>query len=114
MKISICVNYVDHSLTCKQGGCTRMSHNSVADSRLMREVCRDVQIKPTLLKITQNKFKRKVFTADNAMLDISARGLWNRTFVILLTIDESKFFLSIQHDFFIPFIIMFWFIIRVK
>jgi len=58
-----------------------MRHNSVRDSRaqIMREVCRDVQTKPTLLPINENDFERKVNTADNARLDISARGrgLWN-------------------------------------
>jgi len=43
----------------------------------MREVYRDVQTKPTLLPINENDYERKVNTADNARLDISARGLWN-------------------------------------
>ena len=38
---------------------------------------RDVQTKPTLLPINENDYQRKVKTADNARLDISARGLWN-------------------------------------
>jgi len=74
-------NSVDHRLICKLGGYTSMRHNSVRDSRaqIMREVCRDVQTKPTLLPINENDFERKVNTADNARLDISARGrgLWN-------------------------------------
>jgi len=41
----------------------------------MREICGDVQ--PTLLPINENDFERKLNTADNARLDISARGLWN-------------------------------------
>jgi len=43
----------------------------------MREVCRDVQTKPTLLPINENDYDRKVRTANNVRLDISARGLWN-------------------------------------
>jgi len=72
-------NSVDHSLICKLGGCTSMRHNSVRDSeaQIMREVWRDVQTEPTLLPITENDYQRKVNTADNARLDISARGLWN-------------------------------------
>ena len=56
-----------------------MRHNSVRDSeaQIMREVCRDVQAKPTLLPINENDYQRKVNTADNARFDISARGLWN-------------------------------------
>ena len=58
-----------------------MRHNSLRDSqtqiKIMREVCRDVQTEPTLLSINENDYQRKVNTADNARLDISARGLWN-------------------------------------
>jgi len=56
-----------------------MRHNSVRDSeaQIMREVCRDVQTEPTLLPINENDYQRKVNTANNARLDISARGLWN-------------------------------------
>ena len=70
-------NSVDHNLICKLGGYTSMRHNSVRDSeaQTMREVCKDVQTEPTLLPINENQ--RKVNTADNARLDISARGLWN-------------------------------------
>jgi len=54
-----------------------MRHNSVRDSetQIMREVCRDVHTEPTLLPINENDHERKVKTADNARLDISARGL---------------------------------------
>ena len=37
----------------------------------------NVQTEPTLLPISENDYQRKVNTADNARLDISARGLWN-------------------------------------
>jgi len=72
-------NSVDHSLICKLGGYTSMRHNSVRDSeaQIMREVCRDVQTEPTLLPINGYDYQRKVNTADNARLDISAWGLWN-------------------------------------
>ena len=67
-------------ITCKLGGYTSMRHNLVRDSeaQIMRKVCRDVQTKPTLLPINENDYERKVNTADNARLDISARGRWNR------------------------------------
>jgi len=74
-------NPMDHSLICKLGGYISMRHNSLRDSqtqiKIMREVCRDVQTEPTLLSINENDYQRKVNTADNARLDISARGLWN-------------------------------------
>jgi len=43
----------------------------------MQEVCRDVQIEPTLLLINENEFERKANASNTARLDISARGLWN-------------------------------------
>ena len=48
-----------------------------SEAQIMREVCRDVQTEPTLLPINENDHERKVNTADNARLDVSARGLWN-------------------------------------
>jgi len=71
-------NSVDHSLICKLGGYTSMRHNSVRyyHAQIMREVCRDIQTKPTLLPINKNDFERKVKSADKARLDISVKGLW--------------------------------------
>jgi len=70
------INSVDHSLICKLGVYTSMRHNSVRDSEAqMRKVCRDVQTEHMLLPINENKFERKVNTADNASLDIFAKGL---------------------------------------
>ena len=53
-------NSVDHSLICKLGGYNSMRHNLVRDSeaQIMREVCRDVQIEPTLLPINENDYER--------------------------------------------------------
>jgi len=50
-----------------------------SEAQIMREVCRDVQTEPTLLPINENYYEteRRVNTADNARLDIFARGLWN-------------------------------------
>jgi len=62
--------------------------NSVRDSeaQITREVCRDVQMEPTYLPINANDFERKVHTADNARLDVYARGLCNsceKTFFVV-------------------------------
>ena len=71
-------NSVHHKLICKLGGYTSMRHNSVRyyHAQIMREVCRDIQTKPTLLPINKNDFERKVKSADKARLDISVKGLW--------------------------------------
>jgi len=67
-----------------------------SEAQIMREVYRDVQTEPTLLPISENDYERKVNTADNARLDISARGLWNsceKTFFdIRITHLTSQFY----------------------
>jgi len=72
-------NSTDKSLVCKQSPNTAMRHNSVRDfeAHIVTAVWRDVQIERALLPINENDFERKVNTANNARLDISARGLWN-------------------------------------
>jgi len=67
----------------------------------MREVCRDVQTKPTLLPINENDFERKVNTDDSARLDISARGLWNscdKTFLPQSYSGKSLAEIYLQHE----------------
>jgi len=51
-----------------------------------------VQTKPTHLPINENDYERNGETADNARLDISARGLWNsceKTFFNTHPISQS-------------------------
>ena len=54
-----------------------MRHNSLRDSiaNCMREVCYDVRIEPTLLPVNCNDFSCSANTAEEARLDISARGV---------------------------------------
>jgi len=56
----------------------------------MRETCRGVQTGPTLLPINENDLERKVNTADNARLHISARRLWN-------SCEKTFFDITITH-----------------
>ena len=69
-------NSVDHALVCKRGGYVSMRHNALRDTEatLMKEVCRDVQIEPTLLP-TSNELRNGTIISERARLDISARGL---------------------------------------
>ena len=49
------------------------------ECRLLKEVCRDVECEPPLQKIPEtrmNDFKSSAITADDARLDIRARGFW--------------------------------------
>ena len=84
-------NSVDHSLICKLGGYTSMRHNSVRDSeaQIVKDVCSVEMFRQNthFYHSTKTTLKR-VNTAYNARLDISARGTWNscdKTFEIRIT-----------------------------
>ena len=72
-------NSLDHALTCMLGGYTHMRHNEVRDTQadLLREVCRDVQLEPSLIPLTGQQYSRSSNHEAGARLDISARGLWS-------------------------------------
>ena len=46
-------NSIDHSLSCKKGGYIHMIHNNIRnlDAEFMKEVCKDVKIKPGFIPI---------------------------------------------------------------
>ena len=69
---------VNHCLTCRNGGYVIMSHNSVRDTthKLLKEVCRDVQLEPTLLPVTGEELPPGAITTDGARADVSALGFW--------------------------------------
>ena len=65
-----------------------MRHNQVRDTiaDVMKEVCHDVQLEPQLIAIEDEEkpVSQHSSTADNARLDVSARGVWasfDRTFI---------------------------------
>ena len=81
-------NDINHCLTCKLGGYVVMRHNQVRDTiaDVMKEVCHDVQLEPQLIVIEDEEkpLSQHSSTADNARLDVSARGVWapfDRTFI---------------------------------
>ena len=44
---------------------------------LLKEVCHDVRIEPTLQKLTSEQFEQRAAnTSDEARLDVAARGFW--------------------------------------
>ena len=68
-------------MSCKLGGFIHSQHNEVCDltASLLKEVCQDVSIEPSLQPLTGENFRYKTAkTADDAWLDISARGFWQR------------------------------------
>ena len=72
---------LEHALKCKKGGFIIQRHNELRDltADLLDEVCNDVAIEPPLETLTGETFKYKTANvADDARLDVSARGFWLR------------------------------------
>ncbi len=73
-------NSVDHSLDCKLGGYVHIRHNVSRDTeaKIMKDIAYDVKVEPGLQKISKHmKLATGTNLADNARLDISARGLFS-------------------------------------
>ncbi|XP_047494101.1 uncharacterized protein LOC125042504 [Penaeus chinensis] len=71
----------NHAMTCKTGGFVVIRHDEVRDltAQMLREVCHDVRVEPDLLPTGRRSFTlRSVNTAEDARLNISARGFWAR------------------------------------
>ena len=74
-------NSVNHSMTCKKGGFVCIRHDEVRDltASILKEVCNDVSIEPTLLPLDGEHLQyRTANTSREARVDISARGFWTR------------------------------------
>ncbi|KAG0728313.1 hypothetical protein GWK47_032746 [Chionoecetes opilio] len=74
-------NDVNHTMTCKKGGFVCIRHDEVRDvtASMLREVCRYVSTEPTLLPLDDEHMRyRTANTANEARVDISARGFWTR------------------------------------
>ena len=71
---------VDHAMVCRRGGFIIQRHNELRDleEEMLSMVCDDVEIEPILLEITGETLNKGVNTAPDALLDISARGFWER------------------------------------
>ena len=70
---------IEHALTCKKGGFITLHHNRLRSitSSLLKEVCHDIRIEPTLQKLTGEQFEQRTAnTSDEARLDVAARGFW--------------------------------------
>ncbi|KAG0724864.1 hypothetical protein GWK47_039737 [Chionoecetes opilio] len=74
-------NNVNHTMTCKRGGFVCIRHDEVRDvtASMLREVCRDVSTEPTLLPLDGEQLQyRTANIANEARVDVSARGFWTR------------------------------------
>ena len=74
---------LDHALSCHLGGFTIQRHNNIRDvtANLLREVCHDVSLEPTLLDASSESKDLKQassFKGCDARADVSANGFWIR------------------------------------
>ena len=71
---------VDHSMICKLGGFITQRHNELRDleAEFLSMVCSDVEIEPVLKDICGEHLNRWSNKAQDARLDIHARGFWER------------------------------------
>ncbi len=73
----------EHALSCPTGGFLIVRHNEVRDftAGLLREICHDVEIEPTLQPLTGEQLVLATANRNiEARLDIKARGLWGGRF----------------------------------
>ena len=72
---------IDHAMTCKTGGFISIRHDEVRDltAQMVREVCHDVRVEPVLIPVNGRILDlRSANTADDARVDVSARGFWRQ------------------------------------
>ena len=72
---------VHHATSCKLGGFIHMRHNDVRDitGQFLDEIFNDVRLEPPLIPLTREKLRFGTSNrSEEARLDISARGFWNR------------------------------------
>ena len=71
---------IDQSMICKLGGFITQRHNELRDleAEFLSMVCSDVEIEPVLQDISGEHLNRGSNKAQDARLDIHARGFWER------------------------------------
>ena len=68
-----------HALSCKKGGFISIRHNQIRNitASLLKEVCRDVRVEPTLQPLSGEYLEERMANESNeARVDVSARGFW--------------------------------------
>ena len=71
---------VDHAISCLKDGFFHRRHDELWDivANLLDEVAYDVRVKPSLTPLTGEGLPSGSNIADDAHLDIAARGFWER------------------------------------
>ena len=70
---------VQHSMSCKKVGFVTHRYNNLRDitSKLLSEVCKDVEVEPLLTTLTGEAFQQRTAKwQDGAKLDVSANSFW--------------------------------------
>ena len=71
---------VDHAMSCMKGGFVHRRHDDVRDlfATLLKDVCHDVEVEPHLETLTGEVLSSSANSSDEARLDFSARGFWQK------------------------------------
>ena len=69
---------IDHAMICMRGGFVIQRHNELRDleAELLNMVCKDVVTEPVLQDVEGEQLTRGSNKAQDARLDIHARGFW--------------------------------------
>ena len=67
-------------MSCAKGSFIHPRHNNLRDliGNLLGEVCKDVAVEPSLTSVTGEYLPASCVSGDDARLDVSARGFWQR------------------------------------
>ena len=82
---------IDHAMNCMRGGFVIPRHNELRDleTELLNMVCKDVVTEPVLQDVEGERLTRGSNKAQDARLDIHARGFWEP--------QRSAFFVRVCH-----------------
>ena len=71
---------VDHAMSCVKGGFVHRRQDDVRDlfASLLKDVCHDVEVELHLQPLTGEVLISSANSSDEAPLDVSARGFWQR------------------------------------
>ena len=72
---------VDHAMSCMKGGFIHRSHDDVRDlfATLLKDVCHDVEVELHLETLTGEVLCSSANSSDEARLDFSACGFWQKS-----------------------------------
>ena len=71
---------IDHAMICPKGGFSTLRQNKVRDitADLLSEIYSDVAVEPHLHLLSGESLQWRTNSDDEAQLDVSARGVWQR------------------------------------